>query len=120
MPDLFVNTFVNASMLLNAPKKPGKRRGRKPKAKKLPMYDTQPPPPATPQMSQLPPQLYNDYVNEYQHQTSYHPPPPHQHYNMGYDDMSGMNKVSLLLPETRADIGEGTTVTQNKIYLELF
>lgn len=110
MPDLFVNSFVNASMLLNAPKKPGKRRGRKPKAKKLPsMYDTQqPPPPPTPQMPQLPAQLYNDYVNEYQHPSPYPTapvgaPPPHHlhmapsHYsNMGYEDMAGgsMNKVS--------------------------
>ncbi|XP_075159269.1 LIM domain-containing protein Beadex [Haematobia irritans] len=121
MPDLFVNTFVNASMLLNAPKKPGKRRGRKPKAKKLPMYDVQPPPPTTPQMPQLPPQLYNDYVNEYQPYPPPPPPPAHHHmvpshYNnmVGYDDMSGMNKMMTMdITKTEPNVGPNNLQNAN-------
>lgn len=103
MPDIFVNTFVNASRLLNPPKKRGKPRGRKPKAKKPPtttvMYD--PAPQAVVSQSQLPlppPQFYNDYVNEYHQQQI--PQIPYQiatQYSLGYEDIAGITKVSGFL-----------------------
>lgn len=107
MPDLFVNTFVNASRILNPPKKRGKPRGRKPKAKKQTpqattvMYD---PAIQTTNVNQIqlgtPPtqqQLYNDYVNEYHQQHQQQQQLPYQiatQYSLGYEDIAGITKVS--------------------------
>lgn len=103
MPDLFVNTFVNASRLLNPPKKRGKPRGRKPKAKKQPpvMYDPLPiPDPPT----QPPPQLYNDYINEYHQQQI--PYQIAQQYSLGYEDISGITKMMTMdITKTEPNVG---------------
>lgn len=107
MPDLFVNTFVNASRILNPPKKRGKPRGRKPKAKKPttttlmydPIIQTVANPNQLPSLAQAT-QLYNDYVNEYhqqhqqqQQQLSYQIA---TQYSLGYEDIAGITKVSVL------------------------
>lgn len=104
MPDLFVNTFVNASRILNPPKKRGKPRGRKPKAKKpttaTVMYD--PTIQTVANINQLPSltqatQLYNDYVNEY-HQQQQQQQLSYQiatQYSLGYEDIAGITKVSV-------------------------
>ncbi|XP_065366363.1 LIM/homeobox protein Lhx1 [Calliphora vicina] len=109
MPDLFVNTFVNASRLLNPPKKRGKPRGRKPKAKKQPttvMYDPAPQTSVNPTQlaPPLPPHLYNDYVNEYHQQQI-----PYQiatQYSLGYEDIAGITKMMTMdITKTEPNVG---------------